>query len=52
MTDLEALQVIKQILDLAIKNGVIHNIESASLAHQSYLIIEKKINNIIDGVFK
>lgn len=52
MTDQEALQIIKQVLDLAIKNGLIQNIESASLAHQSYLIIEKKINVVIDGVIK
>lgn len=45
MNSKEALQAIKQLIDMSIKGGVFNSLESVATISQAFNIISKEINN-------
>lgn len=43
-TLIEALNIIKNVLDAASKSGMFENLQSAVIVNNAYIVIENKIN--------
>lgn len=44
MTTEQAQQVIKSVLDMAVKNGVFHNIDASTTAAQAWHVITQELS--------